>query len=547
VALGLLLALAAQVPAQDTKPLFAVSLPSYNELMADVGYLGKLSNKPDLAASIEGTLAFMTAGQGLAGMNKDKPIGAIVHFDGQAPSVIAFIPVDNLNQLLGALAGFVGQPRDAGNGILELNINQTTAYVKAQNGWAFIAREATQLGQLPADPQKLLGGLDAQYDLGVRFSMSALPDPFRQMMVQQIQAGAQAATPPRAENETDEQYEARKKLLEQQLQTVVDVVSDIDDITIGFAIDRTGQKTYLDMSVSVKEGSKTAGQFARMADVPTHFAGFVRDDALLSANMVSKVEESETASTLATLDSFRTQLLKNIEESEDFDNANQKELVKKLATRVLDLLNATLKQGMLDLGLAVVGKGPVSILAGMQVADGAEAEKVALDFVNLMKSEGDATDVQLNAATVKGVRFHTFKPIIKENPEQAAQILGSDAKVAIGVGNNRLYLGAGQDVIKSLEEIMAKSEELANQPALPVQITVALGPILKMVAEGNADNPILGMIAGTLPDDGLDHIRLFVKATSKGATYRLEAEEGVVKLLGSLGSIVAAAGGAGGF
>mgnify|MGYP000938061406 CR=1 FL=1 len=69
----------------------------------------KTCDMPDLAQSVEGLVAFVTQFQGLAGLDKAKPIGVAVNTDGAQFQVIGFVPVTDLGKLLSALQGAVGE------------------------------------------------------------------------------------------------------------------------------------------------------------------------------------------------------------------------------------------------------------------------------------------------------------------------------------------------------------------------------------------------------------------------------------------------------
>ena len=64
------------------KSMVVVSISGYDELKADVGFLGEIVGKPDLAESVDKILDMFTQGQGLAGLDKSKPWGVAVQIYG---------------------------------------------------------------------------------------------------------------------------------------------------------------------------------------------------------------------------------------------------------------------------------------------------------------------------------------------------------------------------------------------------------------------------------------------------------------------------------
>jgi hypothetical protein len=77
---------ARQSLAQGSKsqPMAVVTFSGYDQLIADVNYIGGLINKDGLSQIIEGYLAAVTGGAGLNGMDKTKPWGLIVQTDGRS-------------------------------------------------------------------------------------------------------------------------------------------------------------------------------------------------------------------------------------------------------------------------------------------------------------------------------------------------------------------------------------------------------------------------------------------------------------------------------
>ena len=85
---------AARAGAAEAKPVAVVSFAGYDALKKDLGFIGEISGTPELAQAAEGMLAIVTRFQGLAGLDKTKPIGAAIFLsEEKKPSGYLFIPV----------------------------------------------------------------------------------------------------------------------------------------------------------------------------------------------------------------------------------------------------------------------------------------------------------------------------------------------------------------------------------------------------------------------------------------------------------------------
>jgi hypothetical protein len=65
-----------------------------------------------------------------------------------------------------------------------------------------------------------------------------------------------------------------------------------------------------------------------------------------------------------------------------------------------------------------------------------------------------------------------------------------------------------------------------------MQMSLALTPLLKLAAAADDSKPELAMAASMLEQTGADHIRVLQRPTANGVIARIEAEEGVLKMLG---------------
>src|SRR4029077_8894680 len=105
-----------------------LTLAGYDELHGDLEFIGEIAEFPDLAKSVDGIIAFATQFQGLTGLDKSKPLGVGVTTDGVQFQPLAFVPVTDLKKLFGALAGNLGKPTDAGDGIWEIEARNVSVF-----------------------------------------------------------------------------------------------------------------------------------------------------------------------------------------------------------------------------------------------------------------------------------------------------------------------------------------------------------------------------------------------------------------------------------
>ncbi|GAG16776.1 unnamed protein product, partial [marine sediment metagenome] len=219
-------------PAQETKTLLTVAFSGYDELKADLNFIGRLAGNPNLADGVEAVLTIATQGQGLAGLDKSKPWGAVVQTDGTKFPAYGFVPVTDLKALLRVAAKLQLESNDLGEGVFEILIPGNQIFVKEKNGLAVIAQSSDALGSLPGDLAKLLGDLPKKYDLAVRASVKNIPPPLRQQFIEQLRWGAQAGLQ-QMPDEGGNQYALRTAMAKRTIDQVVTMANELDELLVG--------------------------------------------------------------------------------------------------------------------------------------------------------------------------------------------------------------------------------------------------------------------------------------------------------------------------
>ena len=175
--------------AEEMKPLLVASFAGFGELVDDLNFVGEVSNIEDLGTSMEGMLEMLTQGQGLAGIDRDRPWGLVVSTNGGAFQILGFVPLSDLEGFLDVVGAILGKAEDHGDGIysvdlpdaipgteqLPLPIAGQSVYFKQQGEWTFVSIGPEFLVDLPEDPVALLGDLKDQYDLGAKNQHSKYP------------------------------------------------------------------------------------------------------------------------------------------------------------------------------------------------------------------------------------------------------------------------------------------------------------------------------------------------------------------------------------
>ena len=523
IATGLLLVAVALVPALGAtaaEPIAIVSVSSLDESLSDVEYLLEATGTDAF-----GQFFMPQVKAYLQGLNTEKPLGMSLSFDGVTFQPLVFLPVDDLDSFLSQMEDTLGEPADAGDGILELQ-GPETIFLKEQGGWAFIAQDVETLDDLPADPSKLLEGLHRQYDVAIRGYFQNIPEQYREMLLGQMTAGFEQGF-------EDNEDEEAKKMAEAQIAQVKRMFDEGDAMTFGWNVDPKSKETYFETTVTAKAGTDFAKQMSVMSKATTKYSGFIVPNAAISGNFSGVVEEDQVAQMRAMLSGLEQSALNEIDEDDDIDNDAMRAGAKKLVSGVFEVLNETVATGKLDSATSVLLEdSSITIATAAHVADGADVEKLAQDLVKMAKQSDEVafSKEKFNAGTHNGVRLHELAIPIPDE-EYVSEVLGGELEVCIGAADNDIYVVVGSNPVSSLKKMIDKSKASGEVKASPFNATVKLAPILRF-AEAVEGEIQVSTIAEMLEDSGNDHVKVRASAAENGAAYRFTIEEGVLKAIG---------------
>jgi hypothetical protein len=523
------------------KPLAVVTFSGYDELIGDINYVGRLSDNPNLGKNLEGILGFFTRGRGLAGLDKTRPWGAAVQIDGDKISGCVFLPVTDLDALLEVVKIFAKGVDQEGD-LWRIKTDKDTLYVKKAGDWAFVANKVEMLEQVPADPMKVIGDLNQQYDVAVRLFADNVPQRYRQEAVNKLRERAQTDLERKPE-EKEEEYLVRKIAIEGLRDGLVQVMEEIEQVTIGWALDNTGETSYFDVTASARKGTDLAAKFSHMAAAKTNFSGFTVPGAALTASWAGS-NTVDQAKVKTVVDAVRKRAFEEIE-SQGKPEAEQQR-AKNLLGQLLDVVQDTVAAGKADGGMSVLADpNAMTFVAGGFVSDGMKLEQVVKQVVEILKNEAPhvASMVELDADRCQGVNLHRVTvpiPPDADDRDKVVQMIGESLEVIVGMGGEGIYVAAGRDAMQTLKKAIASSAKQSQGAAAPLEIALALHPIAKLVAavgkeNERADAAKVAAILEAAAD--ADHVKLTVTPIERGARLRFELEEGILRLIGKMSTM----------
>ncbi|MBP89573.1 MAG: hypothetical protein CMJ64_23165 [Planctomycetaceae bacterium] len=516
---------AATLAQNNEKPVAVISLASVDELMADIGYLTRAGGSPEY-----GALVTIMAGQFIQGIDTTQPAGAYITMDGE-PSAIVFVAVSDFAAITTKIEESVGELEDIGGGVKKLSL-QRAIYLKETDGWVFATDKAANLNNLPKDPTELLGGLDKEYDVAIRLNVQNIPEEIRKTAVSEIKQGFERSIANETDDETrrvQEQFGGRA------IESIDEFASEADQLTIGWAIDSEAAKTYLDLSVTALEGTKLASQIGQYSNTTSDYSDFLREDAAATFHFTTPLAKEDVEQMLAMVKVMREEALKEIDKDDDLPNDEARAEAKDIVGALIDVLQSTVEEGKLSGGGSLLlAPGEINFIAGGFIADGQAIKKNLQRLAELAKQAEDApgVEVKFDVDQHAGVSFHTLKAPVPEDEEEARKILGEEIVVTVGTGAKSIYVGFGDRSAELLKQVIDKSADAAAEETLPMELNIALAPIMAFAASVQDDPIIAGLAEALKNGNGKDRISITGTPIERGVTYRLEVEEDVLQLIG---------------
>ena len=429
----------------------------------------------------------------------------------------------------------LGPAQDAGNGIKQLN-GPVNIFIKEQGGWAHISNSAEGLAKLPRDPLTLLGGLNESYDFAVRVNLQAIPALVRNMPVSWVKAGVESSLE-RAPEESDEDYEARRKFVQNEVAQMEKMVNEVEEIMIGWNYDQKGAGTYFDIALTPVKGSSLADGFAIMSDLKSNFVGFHSADAAVRVNIATKALPEEAAQAKITIEGMRAQILRELDRDESVPPKLLAAL-KDVFSDVMDVGIETLEGGTVDGAMAVFLRDEsIQVGGGFHVVGGKKLAAAIKKAIGLAQEEEDfpkEVEIRFDTEVYKGISFHTVTVPIPPQ-EEASRIFGGQLQIELGTSDNSIYFGLAANSIAFLKGVIDKNASSGSKTVRPMEFSVALLPILEF-ASSFEDNPVVNaMIRQLKTAAGKDHVTVSVtmEKESASALYRFQLEEGVIKAIGA--------------
>ena len=505
------------------KPIAAVSISSVDDVLKKVAMISAAAGMelPPQAidAKIQQNLGLDPA---LSGLDKSKPIIVAYFLPAQGleawdTGICVCLPMTDKDQLLATVGA-------QNNGDGSYSVFNIPTVFKESNGYLMAAISPGVLDAMPADPTSLVGTLPQNYVVAVRGLVQKLPKDLREGLTDIIEGNTTAGV--LEEYGTPDDIAAAVEAMHRWVAQLQQSIKDTNDLVIGLGVDETKKSIYLDFSSTAIPGSETATAYGNFKPTPSRHAGVLIPEAAVT--LLFSAKTPKTPEDVAAIDvqhqAVRSQALDQLDADVGV-SAAVKEAAKQAVGKLIDVAYDTLKADSVDMGAALILGDKSTLVIGGDVADGDGLAASLKQVADIAQQDGLLPPIRWDDEKHKGYALHTAQ-IPDAESEGFKRLVGDNFSAVLATSADSVYLAVGGDAAGWVKKAIDASAAAKAAPQEPIQINVALEPII-----GIAAPELLEKLAKT------GGIRMTVEGIENGVRTRIKIDEAALKALISLGLI----------
>lgn len=512
------------------QPSVVISMANMDRQLESVNYLVESAGFGQM-----GFLIKVQADQYLKGIDRSKPVGALLFFDDESPEpkVLGFVPVSNMDDILNTLADNVGGVEEGDDYMTLAMDSGEEILIKQAGDYAYLSDNAENFNLMPDDLAGQVGDLPQRYNLAFKVFGQRIPESLRDQALELIREGYEAQLDQMGDVDSL-QSRLQQENFDLQMEQIKSFVNETDYLVIGMNAQKADEALSMELEFVGLEGSKLARQCAAAKDVgPSRFSGFLMEGAAFNFNGASKLLAEDADQYSGMIDQLKQEIINGVDEDGELSEA-ELEKVEGIVDNLLAAVNETLKAGKMDMGgCLMLNNSGANLAIGALMADPGKLEDAAKEAVAFLEAKGLGDEIQanLNSSTWNGINFHQILVPIPVDEEEARQMIGEQLEILLGIGKDTVYIAAGSNPMDLLKEAIEKSASASASGEQGItEYNLFLTPILRFAANIEGEE-MMQMMADELATTGKDRISMTGQMVENGMKMRFEMQDGILKLI----------------
>jgi hypothetical protein len=492
---------------------------SYKALVDDSVFLADALKQQALAGAIPGLFVALTGGKPLDGFDVTKPIVITIHVDekGQPAGTIVAVPVLGKERFQKTLETVFPAKTTPKGRSYEIAMLGKGVFAKPGAGYFLLSDDADLVRSAAADPPAPV----VVSDVAVESFNTAVAEEVRRAGLAQVDAMlAMAPLPP---NLPEGAQLARDEAMKMMRAMVERLTLDTDRSSFEATIDPTTKTLNVAFTIRAKSATPMAESFAAYGALKPRFVAAGRDDAHGWVG-ISLPKGPVTRALLETSVGDRIEALKVKVASAGEVPPEFTEAVAEIERQGLKLMASEHVEQ--EIVVSAEESGTPRMLFRL-AAPGVSGYFAAMTKLSSFDPTVTTSAEGILSAPLPAERAAEFGPF------------GSQPMRGGAVGESMVF-GFGCSEIDPVKGMLAAASQGSALP--PISARIDLAKLWPMMAKAS---PSTSSLADAVGQDG--NLRADVSALTDGIEVRINADPGVLRLLGALGAAAAQAQGAAGF
>ncbi|MEX0714976.1 MAG: hypothetical protein WD066_00235 [Planctomycetaceae bacterium] len=382
----------------------------------------------------------------LPGIDSVHPVGMDVILSNQATRYRPQFPIKNLQDFRKNLDAFGIPSRKKTASLYQLERN-FPGYMRYRHGYAIIGEKETDVPlTLPNPMAELVPLVQAGFDMALRLRNDPQGLDARRADFQRIRNDLLATVKQNAD-ETREDFDVRRTAAEQQMNELERFYVESRHVLLGWVTDSQQNEGRLDITLEPIAGTPLAQSVALLGQQPSYFANAPQaENSILSLRVNHPLDALRQQHALQFLPVAKAAMHRRIDEDAD-RNDDEKKAGKEALDKALDIIDATVKQGMGDLVVEVATRqtGKHAMVIGVRVADGNKVHEI----VQMLPQAKKTRQVQMDVARVGQTRIHKVDMRFPQaNVRQ--DFYGQDLGLYVGGDADAVWFAVGEGALSDL-------------------------------------------------------------------------------------------------
>jgi hypothetical protein len=527
----------AQAPAADPAgeaapppvPFAVLNIASVERLLKDTEFMFRSINRPDVYEFCMQILAGQA--NDLKGIDRTRPVGVMMFLEPgfpPKPQPVMYMPASSADDFIKTAAlGRMNFSKLSENKYeVKMPRGQGKQLALFKDGLMFLTPSEVLIEDKLPDPIKLSETLTSRYDVALSLRINSVPPLLRDVFVTFLRTTTEAEMQ-RRDGEGEGEFRFRKANAQNTMEALEELLTEVDEITVGWDGNEEQKKGVLEISVHAKPDSDYAKMVKDMAGRPSFFHIAQQDTGKpLTASACWKLNKRERQNSAELVEAARIKMTEELTAiMKDVSGANT----------LCDVAAATIASGTMDLfvQVSVPEPGKFVVLGGLKL-QGADAAAPALVnvFQQIPEQAREKITIETNLDSHQGVAFTRFSGKEKED----VKFFGGVPAFWCGAGQNAFWFTFGADnAFNTLRDTMDRV--LTSGPA-PGGQSDPFVLIVRRAAwqsiEPNKDRQFevtRHELANQAFQSNNDALKVYTRPTEDGIRSRIEFEEGFIKYL----------------